>query len=94
MNLTTDFGEIETVIQQKIDQNRGKVRVAADLSEKGIADIKAEERMQGQLAEQALTDFEVELGLKSPDTTRVTPTAKDLGPAAVKADAATTKQTN
>jgi hypothetical protein len=31
------------------------VRVAADLSEKGIAEIKAEERMQGQLAEQALT---------------------------------------
>src|SRR5438094_5734852 len=81
MNLTTDFGEIETVIQQKIDQNRGKVRVAADLSEKGIAEIKAEERMQGQLAEQALQDFEVELGLKSPDTTPVAQTTKDLGPA-------------
>ena len=47
VNLTTDFGEIESVIQQKIDQNRGKVRVAADLSQKGIAEIKAEERMQG-----------------------------------------------
>ena len=47
VNLTTDFGEIESVIQQKIDQNRGKVRVAADLSSKGIAEIKAEERMQG-----------------------------------------------
>ena len=69
VNLTTDFGEIESVIQQKIDQNRGKVRVAADLSQKGIAEIEAEERMQAQLAEQALTDFEVELGLKSPETT-------------------------
>src|SRR5204863_7166621 len=39
MNLTTDFGQIETVIQQKIDANRGRVRVAADLSQKGIADI-------------------------------------------------------
>ena len=47
VNLTTDFGEIESVIQQRIDQNRGKVRVAADLSKKGIAEIKAEERMQG-----------------------------------------------
>jgi phage shock protein A len=91
MNLTTDFGEIEAVIQQKIDQNRGKVRVAADLSEKGIAEIKAEERMQGELAEQALQDFEVELGLKSPETTPVAQTAKDLGPAAEKA---TQKQTN
>src|SRR5205823_3058681 len=71
VNLTTDFGEIESVIQQRIDQNRGKVRVAADLSERGIAEIKAEERMQSQLAEQALQDFEVELGIKSPDTTPV-----------------------
>jgi phage shock protein A len=91
MNLTTDFGEIEAVIQQKIDQNRGRVRVAADLSEKGIAEIKAEERMQGELAEQALQDFEVELGLKSPETTPVVQTAKDLGPAVEKT---TQKQTN
>jgi phage shock protein A len=92
MNLTTDFGAIETVIQQKIDQNRGKVRVAADLSEKGIAEIKAEERIQGQLAEQALQDFEVELGLKSPETTPVSQAAKDLGPA--RTDKVTEKQTN
>jgi phage shock protein A len=91
MNLTTDFGEIESVIQQKIDQNRGKVRVAADLSQKGIADIQAEERMQAQLAEQALTDFEVELGLKSPETAPMAQTTKDLGPAVEKT---TEKQTN
>lgn len=92
VNLTTDFGEIESVIQQKIDQNRGKVRVAADLSSKGIADIQAEERMQGALAEQALSDFEVELGLKSPDTTPISPATKDLGPAAT--EKAADKQTN
>jgi len=84
VNLTTDFGEIESVIQQRIDQNRGKVRVAADLSETGIAEIKAEERLQGQLAEQALQDFEVELGMRSPETTPVSQTAKDLGPATEK----------
>jgi phage shock protein A len=94
MNLTTDFGEIEAVIQQKIDQNRGKVRVAADLSEQGIAEIKAEERMRGQLAEQALQDFEVELGLKSPETTPISQSAKDLGPAAVQKDQAAEKQTS
>ena len=92
MNVTTDFGQIETVIQQKIDQNRGKVRVAADLSEKGIAEIKAEENMRGQLAEQALQNFEVELGLKSPETTPMSQTAKDLGPATT--DRVTEKQTN
>jgi phage shock protein A len=81
MNLTTDFGQIESVIQQKIDQNRGAVRVAADLSSKGIAEIDAEERMQAVLAEDALNAFEVELGLKSPETARVAPATKDLGPA-------------
>ena len=81
LNLTTDFGQIESVIQEKIDQNRGKVRVAADLSSKGIAEIDAEEKMQAVLAEEALTNFEVELGLKSPETTRIAPAAKDLGPA-------------
>ena len=81
VNLTTDFGEIESVIQQRIDQNRGKVRVAADLSQKGIAEIDAEERMRGQLAEQALQNFEVELGLRSPETTPMAQTTKDLGPA-------------
>jgi phage shock protein A len=91
MNLTTDFGEIESVIQQKIDQNRGKVRVAADLSQKGIAEINAEERMRGELAEQALQGFEVELGLRSPETTPVAQTTKDLGPAAEKQ---TEKQTS
>lgn len=92
VNLTTDFGEIESVIQQKIDQNRGKVRVAADLSQKGIAEIEAEDRMQGVLAEEALKSFEVELGLKSPDTATITQTSKDLGPAT--AESPTQKQTN
>jgi phage shock protein A len=82
LNITTDFGQIEQVIQQKIDQNRGRVRVAADLSKEGIAEIAAEERMQNVLAEEALTNFEVELGLKSPETTPVAQAAKDLGPAA------------
>jgi phage shock protein A len=82
LNVTTDFGQIESVIQQKIDQNRGRVRVAADMSKEGIAEIAAEERMQNVMAEEALTNFEVELGLKSPETTPVAQAAKDLGPAA------------
>jgi phage shock protein A len=91
MNLTTDFGEIESVIQQKIDQNRGKVRVAADLSQRGIAEIDAEERMRGELAEHALQNFEVELGLKSPETTAVAQAAKDLGPAVTRPEVSSVK---
>jgi phage shock protein A len=84
MNITTDFGQLEQVIQSKIDQNRGKARVAADLSSEGLAGIQAEERMQKALAEDALSQFEAELGLRSPETAKVAGTAKDLGPAVAK----------
>ena len=79
-DVTTDFGQIEQIIQQKIDVNRGKVRVAADLSSRGVADIKATERMESQLAEDVLQQYEVELGLKSPETTPVVDADKNLGP--------------
>jgi hypothetical protein len=81
MNVTTDFGQIEQVIQQRIDRNRGKARVAADMSSEGIQQIEAEEQMQKVMAEDALSQFEVELGLRSPETTAVPQTQKDLGPA-------------
>jgi phage shock protein A len=81
VDVTTDFGQIEDVIQRQIDENRGKVRVAADLSKEGLAEIAAEENMELALAESALHQFEVELGLKSPETTPITPVDKDLGPA-------------
>ncbi len=80
MDVTTDFGQIEQVIQDRIDHNRGTARVAADLSERGIAEIEAEERMQSVLADQALAEFEVELGIRSPETTPVAETPKQLGP--------------
>ena len=79
-DVTTDFGQIEQIIQQKIDVNRGKVRVAADLSSRGVAEIKARERMESQLAEDVLQQYEVELGLKSPETTPVVEGNKNLGP--------------
>ena len=81
LDVTTDFGQVETMIQRQIDNNRGKARVAADLSSKGVDEIKAQERMESQLAEDTLQQYEVELGLKSPDTTPVVQANKDLGPA-------------
>jgi len=41
-----DFGQLEQMIQGKIDKNRGKARVAADLSQEGLASIQAEEKME------------------------------------------------
>jgi hypothetical protein len=68
-------------VQERIDRNRGKVRVAADLSSEGLASIEAEEQMEKSMAEDALSQFEVELGLRSPETTKMPETSKDLGPA-------------
>jgi phage shock protein A len=81
MDVTTDFGQLETIIQGKIDANRGKARVAADLSSQGIAAIDAEERMEKSMAEDALKDLEVELGMRAPEVVPVVDTQKDLGPA-------------
>ena len=79
-DVTTDFGQIEQVIQSKIDKNRGAVRVAADLSERGIADIEAEERMEASLAEDALRELEMEMGLVAPATVDAPEVEKQLGP--------------
>jgi len=81
LNVTTDFGQLEQVIQGKIDANRGKARVASDLSQQGIAEIDAEERMEKSMAEDALKDMEISLGLRAPEVTPMSETSKDLGPA-------------
>lgn len=81
MNVTTNFGEIEAVIQRQIDTNRGKARVAVDMSSRGVEAIKAEQAAQKAQAEDLLSKFEVQLGLKSPETTPVAEGVKNLGPA-------------
>lgn len=80
-DVTTDFGQIEQVIQDKISLNRAKTRVAADLSSEGVEDVRREQAMEKALADQALRDFEVQMGLVTPETTRVAEAAKELGPA-------------
>jgi len=80
MNMTTDFGQIESVIQKQIDTNRGRARVASDMSSKGVEAIKAEEAAEKAMADDLLTKYEVQLGLKSPETSAISDTAKTLGP--------------
>jgi phage shock protein A len=79
-DVTTDFGELEQVIQDKIDLNRATVRVASDLSGEGVEEIKAEKDMEESMAEDLLTQFEVEMGIKTPETAEIKPTVKALGP--------------
>jgi len=80
-DVTTDFGQIEQVINDKISLNRAKVRVAADLSSEGLEDVKHEQAMESALADQALKEYEIQAGLVTPETAGVTQTAKELGPA-------------
>src|SRR5207249_11088952 len=80
-DVTTDFGQIEQVIQDKISLNRAKARVAADLSSEGIVDIQREQAADKVLADQALKQFEIDMGLVTPETAGVKDEAKELGAA-------------
>ena len=79
-DVTTDFGELEQVIQEKIDANRGTARVAADLSSQGVAEIQAEKNMEKAMAEDLLSKFEVEMGMKTAETAGIQAASKSLGP--------------
>ena len=83
-DVTTDFGQIEDVIQDKIGLNRAKVRVAADLSGQGLEEIKREQAVEESMAADALREFEVELGLVTPETAGVKADDKELGSHTVK----------
>ena len=78
-DVTTDFGQIEQVIQDRINLNRAKVRVASDLSGEGIAEIAAEEAMERVMAEEALKEFEIDMGLVTPETADIDEIEKELG---------------
>lgn len=82
-DVSTDFGQIENVIQDKIGLNRAKARVATDLSSEGIVDIKREQAAEKVLADQALRQFEIDMGLATPETVGVKVDQKELGPATV-----------
>src|SRR5208283_111608 len=80
-NVTTDFGQAEQMLQDQIDKNRAKVRVAADLSGQGLEEIQQEVAVEKTMAEDALREFEVSKGLATPETTKVSQSTKELGPA-------------
>ena len=85
MDITTNFGQMEDEIQRKIDANRGKARVASDLSAQGIDKIDMDEKLEKSMAEDALRDLEVDMGMRAPETTPVQQAQKDLGPAEAEA---------
>ncbi len=81
-NVTTDFGQAEQMIQDQIDRNRGRVRVAADLSGEGVEQVKQDMAVEKAMAENALREFEKQEGLVTPETIKTPQSTKELGPAA------------
>lgn len=79
-DVTTDFGQLEQVLQDKISLNRAKVRVAADLSGEGIEQVEREQAVESAMADQALREFEIQMGMVTPETAGVEESAKQLGP--------------
>lgn len=65
IDVTTDMGEIEQVVQDQIDRNRAAAKVAADLSGEGLEEVQREEAVEKVMAEQALRKFEKEKGIGS-----------------------------
>ena len=82
-DVTTDFGQIEQVIQDKIGLNRAKARVAADLSGEGVGAGQAEQADgEGAGANRPCSEFEVQMGLRTPETPKVAPRRpRSSGPA-------------
>ena len=80
-DITTDLGQVEQELQNQINKNRGRARVAADLSGQGVEQIQREAVVEAAMAEDALKQFEVDMGLISPQTANISQEQKDLGPA-------------
>jgi phage shock protein A len=79
VDITTDFGEIEQVLQDEIDRYRAKAKVAADLSGEGLEQVQHELEMESQLGEQALREFERERASVEPEDGRTRGREKQLG---------------
>ena len=81
IDITTDLSQIESVLQDQIDTNRAKARVATDLSEDGIEQIEREAAAEDAMALDALRQFEMDMGMITPQTADISEEQKDLVPA-------------
>jgi phage shock protein A len=79
-DVTTDFGQAEQVLQDQIDRNRARVRVAADMSGEGLEQIQQDIAVEKTMGEDALREFEKQEGLITPETVKSSKSTKELGP--------------
>lgn len=79
-NFSTKIGQATELMQEQIAKHRGQARVAADMSSRGVEEIKAQQAAESALGENLLKQFEVELGLVNAESAPQAPTQKTLGP--------------
>lgn len=76
-DVTTNTGQIEQMIQDKIDRNRAAVKVSVDLSGQGLEEVRRDEAVEKAMAENALREFENQLGGPAIPVTRPALTSKN-----------------
>jgi len=82
IDITTDFGQIEQVVHDKISLNKAKVRVAGDLSGDGVDDLQRQRAMERAMADQALREFEAGTITVTPQPALPAQSQKQLAPPA------------
>ncbi len=79
-NFSTKIGQATELMQEQIAKHRGEARVAADMSSRGVEDIKAQQAAEAAMGENLLRQFEVELGLVNAESAPQSAPQKTLGP--------------
>ena len=79
-NFSTKIGQATELMQEQIARHRGEARVAADMSARGVDDIKSQKAAEAAMGENLLKQFEVELGLVNAESAPQTTAQKTLGP--------------
>lgn len=79
-NFSTKIGQATELMQEQIARHRGEARVAADMSSRGVEEIKAQQAAEAAMGENLLRQFEVELGLVNAESAPQAAPQKTLGP--------------
>jgi len=79
-NFTTKVGQATELMQEQIAKHRGEARVAADMSSRGVDEIKSQQAAEAAMGENLLRQFEVELGLVNAESAPQAAPQKTLGP--------------
>ncbi|MBV6520082.1 MAG: hypothetical protein MNPFHGCM_00187 [Gemmatimonadaceae bacterium] len=79
-NFSTRIGQATELMQDQIAKHRGEARVAADMSSRGVEEIRAQQAAEAALGEDLLKQFEVELGLVNAESAPQAKAQKTLGP--------------